>query len=119
MRDDRAFLNDILERIQLTEEFIQTGKDEFFTSRLIQEAVLRNFEVIGEAARNLSDNLRTQHPEVEWKGVLAFRNFLAHMYWAVKLERVWDIIQNDLLPLKTRIEAILNDLDQAQDATKE
>ena len=117
MRGDRAFLDDILERIYLTQEFVKLGKDAFFNSRIHQEAVVRNFNIIGEATRHLSAQLRNQHSEVEWKRIVS--HFVTTDYQAVKLEYVWNIIQNDLPLLKTQIEAILKDLDEAQDATKE
>ena len=124
MRDDRDLLNDILERIQLTEEFIVPGKDTFFESRMMQEAVIRNLEIIGEASRALTDDLREKHTEIPWKQIAAFRNFVIHVYWQIKLERIWEIIENDLPPLKSQIEAILDDLrdsdteDQSNDESK-
>jgi uncharacterized protein with HEPN domain len=109
MRDDRAFLEDILERIALTAEFTAQGRSAFMASRLVQEAVVRNLEIIGEASRSLSDDVRDQHPEVPWRQIAAFRNFAIHTYWQIKLERVWRIVEQDLPPLKTQIEAILDE----------
>ena len=109
MRDDRAFLADILERIALTAEFTAQERPTFMASRLIQEAVVRNLEIIGEASRSLSDELRNQHPEVPWREIGAFRNFAIHTYWQIKLERVWRIVEQDLPALKTQIETILDE----------
>ena len=106
MRADRDFLDDILERIELTESFTAEGREVFMASRMIQEAVIRNLEVIGEASRAVSEELRQKHPEVPWKQIAAFRNFVVHVYWDIKLERVWQIVERDLPPLKTQVEAI-------------
>ena len=114
MRDDRAFLEDILDRIRLTNEFLQPGRDEFFRSRLIQEAVIRNLEIIGEASRGISDELRTQHPEVPWKQIAAFRNFVIHVYWGIKLDRIWEIIEKELPALEPQISSILQALNQQE-----
>jgi uncharacterized protein with HEPN domain len=112
VRDDRAFLDDILERIRLTDEFLQPGREEFFRSRLIQEAVIRNLEIIGEASRSISEELRNQYPEVPWKQIGAFRNFVIHVYWGIKLERIWEIIEKELPTLEPQIIQILHILDQ-------
>ncbi|MBI5667273.1 MAG: DUF86 domain-containing protein [Chloroflexi bacterium] len=108
MRDDIRYLEDILERIQLTEEFVEPGRAAVFGSRLIQEAVIRNLEVIGEASRHISETLREQNPDVSWRQIAAFRNFAIHTYWEIKLERIWDIIEKELPILKSQIETILN-----------
>lgn len=110
MRDDREFLEDILARIDLTAEFTRDGREAFMASRLIQEAVIRNLEIIGEASRTMSETLRQQHQEIPWRQIGAFRNFVIHVYWDIKLERIWQIIENDLPPLKPQIEAILRTL---------
>ena len=96
-----------MERITLTDEFTAGGRETFLKSRLIQEAVIRNLEIIGESSRNISESLRQEHPEVFWKQIAAFRNFVIHAYWAIKLERVWQIIETDLPPLRPQIAAIL------------
>ncbi len=113
MRDDRAFLHDMLDRIALTDSFIVDGRESFMASRLVQEAVIRNLEIIGEASRGLSEELRQKHPEVPWKQIGAFRNFVIHVYWSVNVERIWQIVQTDLPTLKPQIEAILQTLDEA------
>jgi len=114
MRDNRDSLDDIMERILLTEEFVQPGRDTFFSSRMAQEAVIRNLEIIGEASRNLTDDLKDKHPEVPWKRIGAFRNFVAHAYWTIKLDHVWAIVENDLPVLKPQIEAIIAEINKQE-----
>lgn len=111
MRDDRSFLVDILERIKLSQEFVADGRETFIESRIIQEAVIRNLEIIGEATRQISETLRDKHPEIEWRQIGAFRNFVIHSYWNVKLERVWQIIENELPTLQTQTNFIIQELD--------
>jgi uncharacterized protein with HEPN domain len=111
VRDDRDLLQDILDRIQLTYDFISEGHEAFMASRLIQEAVLRNLEIIGEAARVISEDLRQKHSEIPWKQIGAFRNFVIHVYWSVKLERIWQIIEVDLPTLQSQIIPLMAELD--------
>lgn len=81
------------------------------SSRLIQEAVLRNLEIIGEAARIVSEDLRNKHPEIPRRQIGAFRNFVIHVYWSVKLERIWQIIDIDLPALENQIIQLLPEID--------
>ena len=76
---------------------------------------MRNLEIIGEAARIISEDLRLKHPEIPWKQIGAFRNFVIHVYWSVKLERIWQIIENDLPSLQSQIIRLLAELDNASD----
>lgn len=115
MRDDVSYLEDILERIQLTEEFAGSGRAAFFGSRLIQEAVIRNLEVIGEASRNLSEVTRQNYPQIPWRQIAAFRNFAIHTYWEIKLERIWEIIEKELPVLRPQIELILDRISDSTD----
>lgn len=69
---------------------------------MIQDAVVRNFEIIGEAARNLSPALR-EASNAPWSRMIAFRNRLTHGYWSVDLMLVWGVIQNDLPALKLEV----------------
>jgi uncharacterized protein with HEPN domain len=114
VRDDRDFLQDILERIALTQEFTRDGRSAFMGSRMMQEAVIRNLEVIGEASRTISEGLRNQHPHVQWKQISAFRNFVIHVYWQIRLERIWEVVEKELDVLKAQIEAILTTLDTTE-----
>ena len=106
-RDDRAFLEDMLARVELVAEFTDAGREAFMKSRMMQEAVIRGLEIIGEASRNVSESLRAAHPEIPWRQIAAFRNFIIHVYWNIKLERVWQIVETDLPKLKPQLEMIL------------
>jgi len=110
VRDDRAFLEDMLGRVKLVEEFTAGGRDAFMESQLTQEAVIRSLEIIGEASRNISETMRDAHPEIPWRQIVAFRNFVIHVYWDIKLERIWEIVENDLPALKPQLESLLANL---------
>lgn len=114
-RDDSAFIEDMLERIDLVEEFTLAGWEAFTVSRMMQEAVIRGLEIIGEASRNISDTLRTNNPQIPWRQIAAFRNFVIHAYWDIKLERIWEIVDKDLPPLKSQLKALRANLSADKD----
>lgn len=95
MKSDRVYLEHIADSIRAIESYVTGGRDTFLRERLIQDAVVRNFEVIGEAAGKLSPDLRAS-TAAPWKKIVAFRNRLIHAYWGVDLVLVWDVIVNDL-----------------------
>ncbi len=70
-----------------------------------QDAIIRNFGIIGEATKGLSKALKERHSEIEWKQISGMRDFLIHVYFGVNLERVWQTVETDLEPLKSVIEA--------------
>jgi uncharacterized protein with HEPN domain len=112
MKDERLYLDHILERIERIEEFTQDGRDALMRSKLIQDAVLRNFEIIGEASRKISVELRQRYPDVPWQRMADFRNVLIHDYDNVNLTLVWRVIENELPVLKPRIKEIIRKLDE-------
>lgn len=96
MKDDRVYLDHILECIRRIEEDIADGRDQFFASHTIQDAVLRNLQTMSESTQRLSQGLRAEHPEIEWQRIAAFRNVLAHDYLGVDLIRIWEIVRRDV-----------------------
>ena len=113
-KDPRVYLAHILECIQKIERFTAGGKERFFAEELLQDAVLRNFEVIGEAAKRLDDAYRAAHPEIPWRALTGLRDVLIHQYEGVDLERVWAIVENELSGLKQAIAALLPPLEQLE-----
>ena len=81
---------------------------------MIQDAVIRNFEVIGEAAKRIPGAYRRQHPDIPWRSLAGFRDVLIHQYEGVSLPEVWQAIESDLPGIRQAIEAILPPLDQLE-----
>ncbi len=106
-RSDALLLQDIrvaIGRILMaTDELDQAA---FKSDVIIQDAVLGNFEVTGESAKNLSMELRTENGEVDWEGMRGFRNFLIHVYFGVDLSIIWTIIQYDIPILELQLKKI-------------
>lgn len=110
MKSDKFYLIYILECLERIKEFTEGGKDSFMSSRLIQDAVLRNLHTLTESAMRVSDGLRMSYPEAEWQEIAKFRHVVVHDYLGVNLDRVWKIIGRDLPVLEKQVQAILDDL---------
>ena len=103
-RDYRLYLEDMsrsLKRLQTLT--LGTSYNDFAEDLTKQEAVIRNLEIIGEASRKVSPAVQSTYPEVDWAGIAALRNILIHEYFGIDLEIIWDIIQNELLPLDAQM----------------
>jgi uncharacterized protein with HEPN domain len=107
MKEDSVYLNHIVDAIKRIESYTGKGKEAFFQESIIQDAVIRNLEVIGEAVKNLSSTLRTQHPEIPWSQIAGMRDVLIHVYFGVRLQTVWNAVENRLPELKRHIESLL------------
>jgi uncharacterized protein with HEPN domain len=110
MKDDTVFLRYISEMIRRIEENTREGKEAFMASHTLQDAVLRNLQTMSETTQRLSEALKATRPDVEWAKIAAFRNVLVHGYLGIDLERIWDIVQNDVPKLNTAIVEMLKDI---------
>jgi uncharacterized protein with HEPN domain len=110
MRDDRLYLIHIKECIQRIEKYTFGGRDVFMSSSLIQDAVIRNLQIMAESSQRISDAMQNKHPEVEWLKIAGFRNLLVHDYLGVDLEKVWNIVEGDLPGLTRAVTAMFNEL---------
>lgn len=105
MKSDLPFLGHIADSITAIEAYTAGGRDAFVRDQLIQDAVIRNFEIIGEAAGRLSAATRS-HPTVPRGKGIAFRNRLIHAYWSVDLPLVRDVIEHELPDLRTEVQRL-------------
>ncbi len=113
-KDPRVYLAHVQECIQKIERFTAEGKHRFLQEAMIQDAVLRNLEVIGEAAKRLDDAYRQVHPTIPWRALVGLRDVLIHQYEGVDLERVWGIVVHDLPSLRRAISSLLPPPDQLE-----
>jgi uncharacterized protein with HEPN domain len=112
-RDARLFLADMLESIEKIERYTASlDFEQFAADDLIVDAVTRNLEIIGEAARQIPGPIRRRYPEIAWRRVVGFRNIVIHEYFAVDLGIVWTIIRKNLPALKHALQNMLADLEQ-------
>ena len=110
MKDDRLYVDHILERIRDVVEFTREGKDAFVSDKKTQQAVLRTLQTLAESTQRLSRPLKSSHAEVNWIAIAGFRNIVVHDYLGVDLGQVWQIIEIDLPELKHQIETIRGEL---------
>lgn len=108
LRNHKLYLDDILESINKIQEYLGDSLfEDLIRNGMKIDAIVRNLEIIGEASKNISQELRDKYPFVEWKKISDFRNILAHEYFKVDHEIMWDIMKNKIPELKKQIKAIL------------
>jgi uncharacterized protein with HEPN domain len=111
-KSDLLYLHHIQDAIERIERHL-TGisREEFFRGELVQDAIVRQLEIMGEAAGHVSLQARQMHPEIPWSQIVGMRNRLVHAYFQVDLAIVWEIVEGDLPPLKQQVEDMLGALD--------
>lgn len=107
MKDDRLYLEHIQEAVEKILSYVASGREEFMRNSLVQDGVIRNFEIIGEATKQLSEETCRKQPEIPWSDVARFRDILIHHYMGVNLNRVWKVIEEHLPALRRAIDELL------------
>ncbi len=107
MKDDRLYLHHMLERCQRITRFARPGRDAFMASDELQDAVIRNVEVIGEAAKRVSADTRGLLASLDWRAICGMRDVLIHDYIGVDLDEVWNVASSRIPELQAVLEQFL------------
>jgi len=112
-KDDTVYLRHIIDAFLQIERYTNdVTYEEFLSNSLLQDAVIRQLEVMGEAARNLSADLQNGYPAIPWRQMISLRNRMIHAYFNVNLQIIWEIIQGDIPNLKKDMMRVLENLNQ-------
>jgi uncharacterized protein with HEPN domain len=106
VKDDRIYIDHILECMDWITRYTSEGREAFFFDRKTQSATIRELQTLAESTQRLSNELKEAHPKVPWEGISGFRNILVHDYLGIRLERIWEIIERDLPAFRAAIEAM-------------
>jgi len=112
VRSDIVYLKHILDAIEKIETYTSVGRKAFMATSHWQDATIRQLEIIGEATKHLSQELRSRHDAVPWRRIAGLRDVLIHDYMGVDMAAVWQITRRDLPVFKEQIQAILAALDR-------
>lgn len=108
MKDDEVYLQHILEAIEKIERYLKnTSYDSFIFNDMQIDAVVRELEIIGEAAANASEKLKVKHPKIPWSKIVGMRNRLIHEYFGINKKIVWETCASDLKELKPLVKKAL------------
>ncbi|GAI48394.1 unnamed protein product [marine sediment metagenome] len=107
MKDDRVFIRHILDEVAF---IIKEGKglnyEDLVSNETLKRAVIRSLEIIGEATKNLSEDFRKKHPDIEWRELAGLRDKLIHHYFGINWKRVWDVIKNLIPEIEDKLRKI-------------
>jgi uncharacterized protein with HEPN domain len=112
VKSQRAYLEHVIDCIRRIAEDSAPGRDAVFASRTLQDAILRNLQVLCESTQRIGEQHKQRHPEIDWSSIAGMRNALVHDYFEVDFETVWLIVMRDLPPLESAVRAILAVLDE-------
>lgn len=110
-RNDSELLSDILQATKRIEKYTKgLGYNRFMRNEKTQDAIIRNLEIIGEAAKNLSADFKDKNEDIEWQKISDMRNILIHFYFGVSLDIIWQTAKDRLPEIKPKLENALKQL---------
>ena len=113
MKQDSPFLKHILDEINfLLKETKGLSYEDFISNELLKRGCSRSIEIIGEAAKNISTDLKKKYKDIKWKDISGMGDKIIHFYFGVKWEIVWSVIKNEIPLLKEKIETILKEVEK-------
>lgn len=116
MARENLYLKNILESITKIKRYVQNFDEQTFKADdKTQDAVIRQLEIIGEAARLLPDEFKKMNSQIPWRNISGMRNHLIHRYFKVDIDEIWQTVQNDLPNLETETTKILDYLKEKND----
>ncbi|MBA2123790.1 hypothetical protein B9J78_02460 [bacterium Unc6] len=111
-RDWKLFLEDVLESMGLIEGYVKDMNfDNFKSDRKTIDAVIRNLEIIGEASKNIPQNMRDAYKDIDWKGIIGLRNRISHEYFGIDFSVIWNIIKLELPAFKEKFQRIQKEIE--------
>ncbi|MFB3894712.1 MAG: DUF86 domain-containing protein [bacterium] len=110
-RDLLVYIEDIIDCINRIKEYTHALTIEaFLDNQQVQDAVIRRLEIIGEAVKNVPEEVRIKYPDIPWKEISGLRDILIHEYSGVNIERTWKVVQEDIPDLEKKIQQVHNEL---------
>jgi uncharacterized protein with HEPN domain len=102
------YLTDARDAIDKVLAYTKPGRQAFFAESIVQDAVIRNLEIFGEAVKNVTQETRARYQDIPWAEIAGLRDRLIHAYFHVDLNVAWDVVENDLQPLREKLATILD-----------
>jgi uncharacterized protein with HEPN domain len=109
MRDDRERLLDIQEAIDNIKKYAVRGRQAFGEDELVQSWVIRQLQILGEAATKISDDFQDRYPDMPWHKIIGMRNILVHDYFGIDVNIIWSIVEKDMPVLERQIKELLKE----------
>ena len=99
-KDDAVYVEHMLTCIDRVLDYIGNDKEAFYQSTLVQDAVIRNLQIMAESSQRMSVDLKSQFPTIPWREIAGFRNILVHDYLGIDCDAIWSVVEQDLPELK-------------------